>query len=184
MPTRLVLLCCGATESARSGGFAAPTEPLDDGGRRRAAALRLDGPAPRLIVTSPARAAIETAAATDQAARVEPALADVDWGAWTGLGFDAIDAARLAGWIARPELGAPGGETFDQVTARIAGWLDGLAESGDPVLAVTHPMVVRAALCAALGMPAAAALRIDIAPLATAVLSFHNVWRLQELRRN
>ena len=42
-------------------------------------------------------------------------------------------------------------------------------------------MVIRAAIAEALDMPSAATLRIDIAPLSAATLSFYGLWRLQAI---
>ncbi len=67
------------------------------------------------------------------------------------------------------------------VAARVADWLEAQAAADRAVVAVTHPMVIRALLVRALGMPVAVALRIDVAPLASVVLSFNRLWRLQAI---
>lgn len=67
------------------------------------------------------------------------------------------------------------------VGIRVAEWLGVQAGREAPVLAITHPMVVRTAIAVALGVPLDGALRIDVAPLSMAVLSFNRVWRLQAL---
>jgi broad specificity phosphatase PhoE len=182
--SRLTLLCCAATTIVRQGGFPHPDEPLDEGGRRKAAALRLDGPAPASVLVAPAGAARETAATMGLPATIEPRLADPDAGRWRGQSFAAVHAAEpaaLAAWLTAPERGAPDGEPFDAALARMRSLLDDLATGTAPVLAITHPTVIRAGLCVALDLQPAAAMRIDIAPLARVMLSFNRGWRLQAL---
>ena len=180
MPTRLVLLCAGATAATRATRFADPAEPLDAGGRAKVQALALTGPAAERCWVSPAAAARETAALIGVVAAEEPALRDIDAGDWTGRSLDGLPAAALADWLAAPEAGAPGGESMAAVRDRVGAWLDALAEGR--VLAVSHAAVLRAAIAHALAVPVAAMMAIDIAPLSVVVLSRHRRWRLQELR--
>jgi broad specificity phosphatase PhoE len=182
--TRLTLLACAATASARTGGFATADEPVDEGGRRRAAAFRIDGPRPDRVVTSPALAAIATASQLGFAALPEPRLGDQGHGAWSGKSFDAV-AAEAPGafrdWLAAPDAGAPGGEPLAAVCERAGEWLDAQRDADAAVLAITHPMVVRALLSHALSIPLQATLDIDIAPLGSVGLSYNGRWRLQSL---
>lgn len=166
----------------RVGGFPAPDEELDEAGLRRALTRRIDGCA---WLTSPDLAARQTTEALHVTAEIEDALRDIDHGAWTGSSFEAVQAADpegLVAWLADPARGAPGGESLEDVRGRIAPWLRGQAHAPSPVVAVTHPMVIRAVIAEALDMPFSAALRIDIAPLATVALSFNRLWRLQAIR--
>ncbi|WCM30034.1 histidine phosphatase family protein [Sphingomonas sp. QA11] len=178
------MLCHAATTTSRVGGFADPAEPLDDGGLRTARAYRIPLPSPRHIATSPALAARQTAEALGLDADIDTALRDIDHGKWTGRSLaeiHALDPDGIAGWIADPAAGAPGGETMAAVGIRVAEWLAVQAGREAPVLAITHPMVVRTAIAVALGVLLDGALRIDVAPLSMAVLSFNRVWRLQAL---
>lgn len=166
----------------RAGAFPAPDEALDEAGLRRALTRRIDGSA---WLTSPAVAARQTTEALHVTAEVEDALRDIDHGAWAGSTFEAVqaaDPAGLAAWLADPARGAPGGEGLEDVRARVAPWLQRQAQALSPIVAVTHPMVIRAAVAEALDMPSTAALRIDIAPLAAVALSFDRLWRLQAIR--
>ena len=166
----------------RVGAFPTREEGLDAGSLRKAGARRLEA---SVWLTSPALAAQQTAAALGVSATVDEALRDIDHGSWAGLTFEdvqAADPAGLAVWLANPARGAPGGEGLAEVRARVAGWLRPQAQSNSSVVAVTHPMVIRAAIAETLDMPSAATLRIDIAPLSAVVLSFNGVWRLQAIR--
>lgn len=180
----IIFLCAAATQSARAGAFPAPDEPLDADGRRAAAALSIGDRMAAHVHASPSRSAMETAAALGLSATGEAALADIDHGAWTGSTFADIHARQpdlLAEWLADPASGTPGGETMASVQARVGAWLDATAPADAPLLAITHPMVVRAAIAHALAMPLAPTMAIDIAPLSRVRLSFNRQWRLQSL---
>lgn len=180
MPTRLVLLCAGATAATRTARFADPAEPLDAGGRAKVQALALTGPAAERCWVSPAAAARETAELIGIAAEETPALRDIDAGAWTGRSLDSLAPEAIATWLAAPEAGVPGGESMAAVRTRVGPWLDALGEGR--MLAISHAAVLRAAIAHALDVPVAATMAIDIAPLSVVVLSRHRRWRLQELR--
>jgi len=131
--------------------------PLSPEGAVRAAQWRL--PADLLALAtrgqlgwavSPLRRAVETARLLGASApRVEPRLAEQDWGAWTGHARVAVPGHTTgAGWETAP----PGGESPARVLARVRAWLDELApEDGpDTWAAVTHMGVIRAVIAAAL----------------------------------
>ena len=186
MATRLVLMCAGATRATRSGGFPDPADPLNEGSRAKARAIRLDGPPAACVWSSPATAARETAIVLGMDAAPCAALRDIDCGAWTGLSFDVVHARApndLTAWLAAPEHGAPGGETMDAVAERVEPWLRSMEPMDQPILAITHATVIRATIAAALSIPVTTTLRIDVTPLSITVLSFNRVWRLQELHR-
>jgi len=169
----------------RVGAFPAAHEGLDEAGLRKAAACRLAASTSSVWLTSPSLAAKQTADALGVLAIVDLALCDIDHGPWSGRTFadlQATDPVSLAAWMSDPARGAPGGERLEDVGARLADWLDRQAHSMTPVVAVTHPMVIRAMIATALDIPAAATLRIDIAPLSMTVLSFNSGWRLQAIR--
>lgn len=184
MPHRLTLLCAGGTAMARVGGFPATDAPLDAGEGARAAAPGLSRIVHDAAFVAPTASARATASAMGLAPIEVPPLADIDHGAWAGLTFAEVadrDGAGLAAWLAAPEAGAPGGESLAKVIARVSPWLEEIGMRQERVLAVTHPMVMRAVLATALKLPPAATMRIDIAPLGRAILSFNRGWRLQAL---
>jgi broad specificity phosphatase PhoE len=183
MATSLLLLCAASTGSSRTGEFSSPQEPLDARGERDAAAFRLPSRFVGAIHASPWRSAMQTAAPLGEV-MPEAAIADIDPGRWQSMPFDRIDAddpGALQAWIADPLAGAPGGEAMTDAQMRIGLWLDEVAGLDLAVCAVTHPMMIRAALAHAIGIPARATLAIDIAPLSGALLSFNRMWRLQAL---
>lgn len=184
LPTTLTLLCAAGTRSARVGGFPAVDEPLDEGGRKAAARATFDMSRIGHVHLSPALSAVETAAAIGLDGHEETALADIDHGAWAGRTFDQIHAEEpeaLARWLIDPTLPTPGGEAMSSVEQRVGLWLDEVASLQQPICAITHATVIRAALAHALHLPLRSTLAIDVAPLSRAVLSFNRTWRLQSL---
>lgn len=166
----------------REGGFPAADEAADEGGLRKVRKLRLPRPIPGIILTSPMIAAGQTAEALGITALAESSLRDIDHGHWAGMRFADIqmrDPDAFARWVADPGSGAPGGETFAELLDRVAAWMDCI--DGE-VLTITHPMIIRAALGAALDLLQGSLMRIDIAPLSSVTLSHNRLWRLQALQ--
>ncbi|MYV43210.1 histidine phosphatase family protein, partial [Streptomyces sp. SID1328] len=81
----------------------------------------------------------------------------------------AAEAEALARWLADPEYAAPGGESVRQVCTRVGRWLESVPEGR--TVALVEPEVVRAAVIDALGLPAGAFWRLDVAPLTATELS-------------
>jgi len=110
----------------------------DEGLEPRGAAAAGAASAPRRItraVCSPARAAVETAAALGLAATVDPGLADWHLGSWRGRALDEIAAAHpaeVAAWLADPDAVPHGGESLTALLARVAGWLAGADLTAGP----------------------------------------------------
>lgn len=179
LTTTLTLICAGATQMARTGGFAGPDAPLDAGGLRDAARAIHDDA--MLIGCSPALAARHTAKAMGLPMTADPALADIDHGDWTGRSFDGLAPDAVRDWIADPASGAPGGETMADVQRRVAPWIDRMAGRAGQWCAITHPMVIRAALAHILDVSPRAMLAIDLAPLSRTRLSFNRAWRVQSI---
>ena len=126
-----------------------------------------------LVVASPRERAQETAdaivAATGAApAEVSDALDEVDFGAWTGKTFEALeDDAEWRRWNTLRSLArAPGGETMLEVQRRVTDLMQDLCRrvgEGGAVL-VSHGDVIKAAVCHVLGLQIDAWPRFDIAP--------------------
>ncbi|WP_372345316.1 histidine phosphatase family protein [Streptomyces sp. KL116D] len=149
---------------------------LDASGRdaARAAAGALVTGAGAPAVTSGSRRCRETAEALGLDASAAPdGLAAQDMGRWRGrtlaevTGAEPLDVAR---WLDDPEFAPGGGESVAGVCARVARWLDALADDAQ-VVAVVEPEVVRAAVVHALGAPVSAFWRCDVAPLTATGLS-------------
>lgn len=162
---RLVLLRHAPTEATRRSAFPAD-EDLDDAGREACVAL----PAARgEVLCAPERRAVQTCVAAGYAdARVVDALADCDYGRWSGRTVGEVfseEPEDAASWRLDPFAAPHGGEPLDAFLARIGGWLDEQATLDGPCLAVTDAGAVRAAVVHALGAPTEAFWRLDVAPL-------------------
>ncbi|HUF55135.1 MAG TPA: histidine phosphatase family protein [Thermohalobaculum sp.] len=110
-------------------------------------------PRRRPVLTSPARRCrllAERLAARDGGRpRLDPRLRELDFGAWEGRRWDAIDRAESDPWAADPwGLAPPGGETFAALHARVAAALDDAAPGA---ILVTHAGPIRAARMILLG---------------------------------
>ncbi len=166
----------------REGGFPGPDTPLDDGGRRKAAGVRV--PAADRFLVAPERAAVETAEAMQLDALEDASLRDLDFGRWAGRGFAELLAEApeaFAGWMADPSSATPGGEPLSASIARADAWLRTVEDSGEALCAIAGPSFIRSAIAAAIDLPAASVLRMDIAPLSATTLSFNRLWRLQAI---
>ncbi len=173
---RLLLIRHASTEAVRRAAFPVD-EPLDEAGRAAAGAL-----AGRLgrgtVLCSPARRARETAAAAQLDEPVlDDGLRECDFGSWCGRTLAEVHASDPDGagaWMTDPAACPHGGESLIALLARVGEWLDGQAAIDERAIAVTHAGVVKAAVVYALGAPAAAFWRVDVAPLAVTELHAHD----------
>ena len=184
MTVRLDLLAHGASSATRAARFP------DDETLEASAIATLEALKGRLrsygcVLTSPSRAAGETAAALGLKADVEKALRDCDYGRWRGLRVADVAAQepdQFAAWLVDPLATPHGGELLAALIERASVWLDRSLTRGGATLAVTHAAVVRAAIVSALGVGSSAFWRIDVAPLWVARLTGHaGRWNLAAL---
>jgi len=152
--------------------------PLTDVGVQQAAAAgkRLASAGLAVIVTSPlaraVRTAEEVAAVTGAPVEAEDGLRETDFGAWDGLTFAEVQErwpAEVTAWLADPAVAPPGGESFADVSARVAGALRRVlaGHQGRTVLIVSHVTPIKALVAAALLAPPPALYRmhLDVAAL-------------------
>lgn len=153
---------------------------LSGEGRREADALarRLAAEALTAVYTSPLARAVETARPIADAAGLEPVadddLLEIDFGAWTGQGFEALASDPAWGlWnharsLARP----PGGESMVELQARLKRWLERARarHSGERIAAVTHSDVIKALAAHALGFSLDQHERLEVSPASISVL--------------
>ena len=164
MAVRLDLLAHGATAATRLARFP-DDESLDATavGAKFRASQAYDR-----VLTSPGRAAVETAQALGVDSSIDPMLRDCDYGRWRGQRSRNVaqnEPESFAVWLSDPNATPHDGESVASLVERLKTWLDaGLLRDG-AVLAITHAPVVRASVVAALGLPNSAFWRIDVAPL-------------------
>ena len=81
---------------------------------------------------------------------IEPRLIEMDWGGWEGWTLEALRQKNGAAMQDNESRGLDfrpcGGESPREVRERLRDWLDDLASTGEPVVAVTHKGVIRVAL--------------------------------------
>ena len=112
-------------------------------------------PAVSRIVSSPLLRSRRLAEALGEARglgiEVEPALRELDFGAWELRRWDSIARAEIEAWAADFLGGRPhGGESVAMLAERVGSALDRHVPASPPVLWVTHSGVIRA-VCARLG---------------------------------
>jgi broad specificity phosphatase PhoE len=174
--TRLKLLCHASTSAVRNSAFPAD-EPLDSQGLQKLAAVPHRLGHGHRYLTSPALRAVQTAEALGLDATIEAALRDSDYGKWTGLAFDEVQAQEpdaVAEWIGDPASAPHGGESLVALIARVSTWLEAQQAASGITVAVTHASVIRAAIVGALHAEPRSFWHIDIAPLSLTELSANN----------
>jgi phosphoserine phosphatase len=164
--TRLIIVRHGQTEWNRIERFRGQADiPLNDAGLRQAqAAARRIASAwtVRAVYCSDLARARVTAQAIAASCRApltsHPGLLDIDYGDWAGLTPDDVaarDGELLALWRAQPhKVQIPGGECLDAVRARAVACMESLAahHDGQTVVLVSHLVVCRLLVLAALGL--------------------------------
>jgi probable phosphoglycerate mutase len=132
------------------------------------------------IYASPLERARETAkgvaAHLDLPIRLERGLLECDFGEWTGR--ELKELAKLPEWqtVQRHPSGFrfPGGESFLEMQARIAGAIERLvaAHPGEVVVAVSHADPIKMAVSDALGVPLDLMQRTVISTCSISVVSY------------
>jgi probable phosphoglycerate mutase len=143
------------------------------------------------VQSSTLERAVETAEpiAARVGLRVElvEAIGEIDFGAWSGQSFEALQGDPLwTAWnTARGESRPPRGESMREAQARIVGHLDhlrGLYRSKSVIL-VSHGDVIKSALLHHLGLPLDAYGRFDIDPASVTTLVVGD-WGARIIRMN
>jgi broad specificity phosphatase PhoE len=156
--TPVLLIRHGPTEWNASGRIQGRADPgLSAHGRAQVKGWRLppDWATARLL-SSPLRRARETAELlTGRTPAIDHRLIEMDWGRFQGRRLAELRAAAPAAMAANEARGLdfrpPEGESPREVCARLQALLAELAEDAQPVVAVCHKGVIRAALVLATG---------------------------------
>jgi broad specificity phosphatase PhoE len=171
---RLLLVRHAPTAAVRASAFGAD-EPLDSRGVAAARGLAARLPRGEVLV-SPLRRAIETASGLD-VARVDPALAECDFGTWAGRTLKELAETAsddVSAWMTDPDAAPHGGESLSALLARVRAWLEGQVALDGTAIAITHGGVISAAVVIALDAPPSAIWRVDVAPLSITELHAHD----------
>lgn len=132
------------------------------------------------IYTSPLERARETAARVAAqlglAVRVERGLLECDFGEWTGASLASL--RRLPQWQAVQHNPSgfrfPGGESFVEMRARIAGAVERIVarHPGEVVVAVSHADPIKVAVGEAMGVPLDLVQRTAISTCSVSVVAY------------
>ena len=120
------------------------------------------------IVTSPTSRALlvaqALAAMTGASLHADDRLREMDFGAWEGQPWSSVPRAEIDAWAADPLRYHPGGgESVDEVLARVRRAWSGIASAADTTLVLTHAGPIRCLLHIARGVPLLEAIAASIA---------------------
>ncbi|MEO1328805.1 MAG: histidine phosphatase family protein [Pseudomonadota bacterium] len=135
------------------------------------AALRRRLPPEATWLASDLRRAVQTAEALADALplRCDPALREQSFGAWERE--EPTQSTLDAFWRAPATSRPPEGESFADLCARVARFIDDRSRPGS-IVAVAHAGVIRAAAAHALGLPPERALSLSVDPLSITRLTW------------
>jgi broad specificity phosphatase PhoE len=186
---RLFTVRHGATDYSRERRFAGSRDvPLTTDGRLQAEAVAqaLAGVGIAALYTSPlerARACAELIVKPHRLeARVEPDVREMAFGAWEGMRREdlALRFPRDAeAWRLTPHLVTPpGGEPLTGVAVRVRAVLERLiaAHAGETAVLVTHAVVARLIVLAALGLGPDRLWSVDAAPAGITEIEYVGDW--------
>lgn len=133
------------------------------------------------IYASPLRrtmqTAMEIAAALGLNVTSDERLLEVRFGAWDGMLFSEVqkrDPELVEQWLNSPSVVPPGGESYDQMAARVdAAVADLIAKhSGQRILVVSHSTPIRHIIRQTLEAPVHSAHRLEVLPCGISVAAY------------
>lgn len=150
----LIMLRHGRTAANAQGLLQGRIDPdLDDLGRRqaRAAAAWLGGV--DRVIASPLARAQQTAQALGLPVETDERFIELDYGEWEGRPVRDVPAETWQRWRADLDFRPPGGETLNELGARVRAGLEDLAADADcTTVIVSHVSPIKAGVAWALGV--------------------------------
>ena len=178
-PTRIVLVRHGVTDftaASRLDGRGGSDPSLNTVGQAQATAAgravaHLLGGSPARVVTSSLARARQTGAAVAEAIGVTPGI-DADWdeqdfGDWDGASIPELvrdHPVELTAMREDPAYTRPGGESHDQLAARVVAAFDRVVAAGGTTVVVCHRKPIMCVLAHVLGIPHDKVWRLAAAP--------------------
>lgn len=150
----LIIVRHGRTEANAAGELLGRRDPgLDEVGRSQADAIARAIRGVARIVSSPLARTMETAAAIGPDVEVDDRLIELDYGELEGTPVGQVPAATWAAWRADTAWHPSGGESLDDLAARVWPALDALCADAahTDIVVVTHVSPIKAAVAWALG---------------------------------
>lgn len=189
MSLRLFVVRHGATEWSSARRFAGWRDiPLSEDGRRQceAVARALAESQPAAVWASPlerARVSAEILAKPHRlAVRLDEAFREMSFGQWEGLTRQEVAARFPRDWevwrTSPTRFSAVGAETLAAVAERVAAGLDAVRNEhdGQTVILVSHAMVVRLLVLAALGLGLDRLWTVEATPGGISELEYRKDW--------
>jgi alpha-ribazole phosphatase len=186
---RLLAVRHGATEWSQARRFAGARDiPLTAHGRLQveAVAQALAGTSAAAVYTSPLERARTSADVIAKPHRlepiVEPDFREMAFGAWEGLTRNELTTrfrAEASAWASTPHLVTPPqGEPLTAVDARVRAALAALVEQhrGETVILVSHAIVLRLIVLAALGLGPDRLWSVDASPAGITEIEYQENW--------
>ena len=152
----LIVARHGRTPANAAGQLLGRRDPeLDDLGRDQAAAIAAATPQGARVISSPLRRCRQTADALDPDHDTDDRLLEIDYGELDGLPVKEVPAETWARWRDDASWAPPGGESHNQLAARVWELLDDLAAEARErdVVLVSHVSPIKAAVAWGLGVP-------------------------------
>jgi broad specificity phosphatase PhoE len=188
-PVRLFAVRHGDTDFARERRFAGARDvPLTPRGQQQceAVARSLAGVFVGAVYASPLARARDSAALIAAPhkldVRVEPAFREMAFGQWEGLTRADVALrfpAEFEAWRATPHaVQPPGGERLEAVAARVSAGLAALCDEngGQTVVVVSHAIVTRLIVLAALGLGPDRLWSVDASPAGITEIEYQDNW--------
>ena len=123
----LIVVRHGRTPANAAGQLLGRRDPeLDELGRAQAAAVGIAIPTAARVISSPLMRCRQTAEAISTSVEIDERLIEVDYGDFEGLAIGDVPAATWAAWRADTAWSPPGGESHDDLAARVWPLLDEL----------------------------------------------------------
>ena len=159
--------------------------PLNDVGEAQARALAHElrqREALDLIIASPILRTRQTAQFVADALGVdvviEPGIAECAFGEWDGFTFGEVEERwphEMHAWLADPDVAPPGGESLNQVNARVRAAIERITAEHEHqrVLLVSHVTPIKLTVAAALNAPLATQFRMELRPCSITTVNWY-----------
>lgn len=177
MALRLTLVSHAATRAQKQASFPLD-EPVEMDWQAQAGTFSQFSARRTRFVHGPELRTTQTAALFSAQSHADEGLRDCDFGHWRGMRIDEVEQADFGMWMMDWQAAPHGGETVEQLCERVRTWMDALTGTGH-IVAITHPLVIRAALMRVLHCPPVALHAIDVEPLSVVDLRFNGLWRMR-----
>ena len=151
----LIVVRHGRTAANAAGELLGRRNPsLDARGQAQAAAIAAVMPAGARVISSPLHRCSETAGFVSDEVETDERLIELDYGELEGTPVREVPASTWAAWRDRTDWRPPGGESHDELAARVWSLLDDLAPAAAEadIVLVSHVSPIKASVAWAMGV--------------------------------